>query len=355
MKKLPLVLILIFLFSKAPAIAANSSLLPNFSYEETVRQMSEGKVNFDSGGALRRIFRLLTGEISSNLSVMARLTALAVITGLIKNLGIAHRESSVEAAAFFAFYALLAGICAENFSQAAFAGKKAIDEMLFYMQVAVPAMGAMMVSSGSIVSAASLEPGILFAAQASAAIIKNISLPLIYTSLALTLVNNVFERGVLGHMGALFKKASIWIMGISLTVFSAFLSITGFASGAVDGVSIKTTKFAIGSMLPVAGSILSDAAEAVVGSAVIFKNASGAAAMLLILSVCALPLVKIGALSIIYRLTAAFCEPVCDKRFASALEEMAKTLGAVFSMVAGLGIMLIISLAVMVNAGGFGR
>ena len=68
------------------------------------------------------------------------------------------------------------------------------------------------------------------------------------------------------------------------------------------------------SFIPGIGSGASTAAQMVVGSGVLIKNGIGAAALVVILVLCAVPVVKLTVLTLMYRLAAAVIQPISDPR-----------------------------------------
>jgi stage III sporulation protein AE len=57
---------------------------------------------------------------------------------------------------------------------------------------------------------------------------------------------------ITGFLNSVFK----WSIGIVFTLFSGFLTIQGISAGKFDGVSIKATKFAMKSYIPIIGSYI---------------------------------------------------------------------------------------------------
>ena len=80
------------------------------------------------------------------------------------------------------------------------------------------------------------------------------------------------------------KSCVTWILGLITTLFSAFVTVQSIVSKGADNLAIKTTKFFIGSSIPVAGSALSDALTTVTASiGVLRASALGWCIILIIL------------------------------------------------------------------------
>lgn len=88
------------------------------------------------------------------------------------------------------------------------------------------------------------------------------------------------------------------------------MTIQGMTAATIDGVSIRTAKFAVDSFIPVVGGFLSDAVETIVGCSLLIKNAVGAFGLISLFSIIAFPALKVISLVLIYKVCAAVIEPV---------------------------------------------
>ena len=97
-----------------------------------------------------------------------------------------------------------------------------------------------------------------------------------------------------------------------LTIFVGLLSLEGTLSSSVDGLTAKTAKAAVSNFIPVVGKVLGDSIDTVLGCASILKNAVGIVGVVIIIGICVMPILKLAALTIIYHLGAALCQPIAD-------------------------------------------
>ena len=114
-------------------------------------------------------------------------------------------------------------------------------------------------------------------------------------------------------------------MGIILTIFVGIISLEGTLSSSVDGLTAKTTKAVVSSAIPVVGKILGDAVDTVLGCGIILKNAVGVVGIIVIISICIIPVLKLTILTISYYLASAICEPIADEKIVSLLSQMGET------------------------------
>ena len=95
-----------------------------------------------------------------------------------------------------------------------------------------------------------------------------------------------------------------------------------------DALAARVTKTAVSAALPVVGSILSDAASTLAAAAGTLKATIGIFGLLAVAAICLPPVLTLGVRFFVYKLTAAVCECVADKRFS----ELISNLGTAFAL-----------------------
>jgi stage III sporulation protein AE len=118
-----------------------------------------------------------------------------------------------------------------------------------------------------------------------------------------------------------------------------------------DGISIRTAKFALDKLVPIVGGMVSGTVDTMLGCAVLAKNAVGVAAILIAFSIICLPLLRIAAGMLAFRLAAAACEPIADPRLPKMLEALAEVLTYLFAAAVSLSVMFIITVGLIISTG----
>ncbi len=324
---------------------------PEYQPKSLLRRMLEGNFSFDIKKVLKDLLAALFKEVYENAGIIVKLLATVLLCAVLKNLQGNFLSESVGELAFFACYALVVSTVLVSLNLALDIGREVIEKMVGFMYATVPIMFAFLASGGSITSAGIFQPVMLMVVEITASLIKNIFIPMVYLSAILAIVDNVSEKLSISRFTRFIKQVSAWSLGIILTLFVGVVSLQGSFGAAVDGVTGKAAKFAIGTFIPVAGKYLADAADAVIGCTLLLKNAAGAAAMVGIIAMCSVPLIKIIALTVLYRLTCALIEPLSDKRITACIGEIADSLALMFGIVASVAFMFLISITAIIGAG----
>lgn len=326
-------------------------IIPDFDPEKILEDAAKGKFELNIPGIINRGLSYLFNEIYVNIHVMVKLVVLIVLCAILKNLQTSFLSESVGELAFYGCYVVVVSILIVSFNTVLNLSREIIDSMVNFMHACIPPLLTLLMSGGSITSAAVLQPLLITIVEMTAAGIKNIFIPIIFISTILSVVDNISSRIQLSRLVGFFKQLTSWAVGLLLTVFVAIVSIQGTFGATVDGVTGKTAKFMVKNFIPVVGSALSDAAEAVVGCALLIKNAVGLAMMAGVLLICIVPLLKILALILLYKLTCALAEPIAEPRITKCISDIASSFMLIFGIATAVMFMFLIMVTAVISAG----
>ena len=95
------------------------------------------------------------------------------------------------------------------------------------------------------------------------------------------------------------KSVGEFVLGLIFSLFTTFVTLEGITGSVIDGISVKSAKFAIGSYVPVLGGYLSEGFDLVLASCVLIKNALGFTGIIVMLLIIIAPIIKIAVFSIV--------------------------------------------------------
>jgi len=87
----------------------------------------------------------------------------------------------------------------------------------------------------------------------------------------------------------------------------------------------------------------------VIASTTVLKNAMGTAGVIVIILMCAIPLIKMLALMLIYKLTAGIIEPLSDKRVTTMISEAGSAVTFIFLILLTVTIMFILGITIVIS------
>lgn len=328
-----------------------SKLAPSFDPELIIKQAATGSFKPQVVPFINKMLSYLLNEVYTNLNIMVKLLVIIIFCAILKQLQSSFMQESVGEIAFYACYAVIVAIMVVSLNTTMQLGRDIIDGMVSFMHSSIPVLVTFMISSGNVASGGILQPLLVMSVEVVAGIFKNFLLPLVMLTAILSIVDNISDKVHITRLTGLFRQICGWSMGIIMTVFIGIVSLQGAMGAVVDGVASKTTKFAINTFIPVAGKYLADAADAVLGCSLLIKNGVGIAVMIGILSICLIPLLKLAAIIIIYRLTCAMVEPISEKRITDFLSDVASSMTYILGIAASVAFMFLLSVTALISAG----
>mgnify|MGYP001013611661 CR=1 FL=1 len=328
-----------------------AEILEDFNPEEIINDASEGRFEFNFKSVLNNILRYLFNELYQNIDILIKLAVLIVICALLNNLQASFFREGAGEIAFYACFILIVSVLLVSFGTAMKMGMQIIDDMVGFMYASFPVLVTLLVAGGNITSGGVFQPVLLMAVEITATIIKNVFMPLIYLSTIISIINNISDKIQLKRLADFIKQATTWALGSVLTIFIGIVSLQGSLGAVIDGVTSKAAKFAIGAFIPVVGKTLSDAADTVIGCTLLIKNAAGVVTLIGILVICAVPLIKLIAMILLYKAASALFEPISEKRITNCISEIAGSMVHIFAITVAVSIMFIISVTALISAG----
>lgn len=212
-----------------------------------------------------------------------------------------------------------------------------------YSALLLPVMASAMALSGNPVSAGGLQGLTALFAQLFMRIITKFLIPGVYLYLALAVSEAALQNTLLGEL----REFLGWLIGkalrILIYVFTAFLSITGVISGSADALAVKTTKAAVSGMIPVVGSIISDASETLLAGAATLKNTIGILGMTAVLGIAIVPFLRVGIQYLIMKVTAACSGTIALKEHTALLKNLSSAMGLLLAMTGICAMLLLVS------------
>ena len=255
-------------------------------------------------------------------------------------------------AAFFACFAMISASSVVVFSEAVGYGAGVVHGLCEFITKFEPVLMGLLLSGGAITQAAAFQPVLAGSVYILGVLVDKCILPMTYFSAVLGIVNNIGTRVEIGTLNKLLTSVSKWLLTAVLTLFSAILTLYGFGTSALNTVAAKGIKFAVGSLVPVVGSLLSDTVETVISGTNLLKNAVGTAGMITVIVMVSMPVIKVWIMMMLLKITAALCEPFSDKRITGVLLSVSEAISAVFQMVITAGVLFIISIGIILISTG---
>lgn len=222
-------------------------------------------------------------------------------------------------------------------------GAETVVELSEYGKLLLPVMTAAVAAQGGATTSAALYTGTVVFDTLLCSIVSKLIVPMIYLFLCLAAAGSAAGEDVLQKLRDFVKWLMTWCLKLVLYTFTGYMSITGVISGTVDAAAVKATKLTLSGMVPVVGSILSDASETILISAGVMKNAAGIYGLLALISVWVGPFIQIGCQYLLLKVTAAVCGVFANKNNTALIQDFSGAMGLLLAMTGTVCLLLLIS------------
>lgn len=207
--------------------------------------------NIDNRSIFKGVFNKIGINVSEILKVFINIFVIVLIHSLLKSLTDGLENESVSKLVYYTQYILIVTIIMSSFSEILKNINNTIENMTGFTGILIPILTSLMVFTGSITTSGALEPILLFIIELIAGAIKIFILPVISLISVLVIVSKISDRVQINKLSKFMKSSVIWILGIILTIFVGVISLEGSLTSAVDGITAKTAKAAVSTLIPV--------------------------------------------------------------------------------------------------------
>lgn len=322
-------------------------------YEEMIESIKNGEFEFDYKKLFGNAGKFLLKELKSNIGLAVQIILISLIMGLLDNLKSSFASDAVSGIAFYVCYIVLVTLLFASFTNIYNIARDFVAEISNFMNVLTPIIVGLTVATGSVSTSSMIYPVIGFFSQFIAGVINKFLLPVSMICFVLGVISNVSDKVSVSRVCKFLKSASMWILGIILTVFVGILSLEGTIASTVDGVTVKTAKFLFSGTVPVVGKLLGDSIDTILGSTLIIKDAVGFVGVTVLICLALVPIIKILVVVIVYAVTGAVVEPFADNRICKCLSATKEAGGIIIGMLVTIGVMFMIGTVMMLKITNF--
>ncbi len=307
----------------------------------------KGKI--DNSSLIKRFLNLFASELVTSINAIISILAIIVIHSVLKSISESLENDGISKLIYYVQYILIVTIIMTNFTQIIKMVQDTCINLVAFMNMLVPLLITLMMYTGSITTSGVLEPIILFTIHFMGNVIQNIIIPFVLIFTSLIIISKISENVQVDKLSKFLKSGIVWFLGIILTIFVGVVSLEGTMSSSVDGITAKTTKAIVSSAIPVVGKILGDAVDTVLGSGIVLKNAVGLIGVIVVIGICIMPILKLGVLTISYKLLAAASQPIADEKIVSLLDQIGDIFKILLAILSAMSFMIIIGTALVLK------
>lgn len=325
------------------------SFLNSTNFSDTIKQLALGEYFNNYNSVFDGVLNMLFGNIKNVIPLIFLIVAIAVLGSILNALKSNNINSGVNDLIHFVCYGVVVLILVGCVSTIISTTKNTINNMSSQMEIIFPIMLTLLTAVGGVSSVTIYKPVVAILTQGVSLVFSKFLLPIFILSFIFLIIGNLSNNLKLTKFNGLLNSVFKWVVGFVFTMFGAFLTIQGISAGKFDGISIKATKFAVKSYIPLIGGYISDGFDLIMYSSVIIKNAVGVAGLFLIFGLILKPIIQILVLKLGLQLISAILEPIGDGRIGNFASGCSKILVYPIVLILAVSFMYLLSVGLIMT------
>ena len=322
------------------------AIFGNSSFIDKLQNLIKG--NFDDGTSLwTALLTTFFDNLLSLLPIISIIIAVSLVGSMLQGLKPYNNGKSMSNIIHFVTYGIIVVLVLSITVRMVSLTTNTLQSMKSQMDAIFPILLTLLTAIGGTASTTVYQPAMALLTGTILNLFTYVLLPIFIFSVVFSIVSNLSNTVKLDKFTSFFNSTYKWLTGLIFTVFTAFLSIQGITAGSIDGISIRTAKYAIKSYVPILGSYISDGMGLVLLSTNLIKNAVGAAGLFLLLATILSPLIEIILFMLALKLIAGIVEPLGNKQIANFISSLSKSMVLLIALIIGTAFIYLIMLGLI--------
>jgi len=291
------------------------SLFPTWdiSFRELILEVMKGNGAEVITGQVKEIFYLLTSELDAVRFVCVTLLLIGIISTVFMNFSGIFPNQQIGDLGFKFTYLItiifLIKVNAEVFTVA----KTGLDSCISFLQVFLPCYFIVVGTAGGSATAFGFYQVFLIGVYMVEQVLVTLILPMISCYMLLCIMNGILEEERLSMFIRIVKNGVRTFLKILLTLAAGSGLFQSAITPVIDTVKMNAVKKTV-EIIPGIGELADGSVQVLLGMSVLLKNALGIGFVVLLLFICAIPILKVFLFMIVIKGTAALMGLSADRR-----------------------------------------
>lgn len=290
------------------------------------------------------IMSLLFENVIDFLPMAFTILAIGILSSLIANFKSSNNSQEIIHFVCFSVLVLILFVVLKDILSLT---SNTINFLLKQMQIIFPILITLLSTIGSFSSISVFNPLIAVLTTIVSVVFEKVLYPIFIVVFLFTIINSLTDTLKLEKLTKFLTSSFKWIIGIVFTLFTAFLSIQGISAGKFDGVSIKATKFAVKSYIPMIGGYISDGMDFLVLGSVLIKNSIGLVGVFIVFATIISPVLSIVIIKLILQFCSGILEMTGNNKMSNFLSNCCNVILLPVVIILGIAFMYVITICLI--------
>lgn len=313
--------------------------------EDFLTQVIDGNLPLNFSTIMGFVNQYIKENIKNVIGFIITIIAICFLSALFTNLQSPKMANGMGGTVSAVFLIVLVLLISYRVIDSITGVVKSINSVGNVLNSAFPIIFALMATLGATKSSAIFKPTVVVFTSVILKIFSTVIVSLIVAYFICVCLGNLTPNFKLEKIKKFIVSLIKTIIGVVFTVFMAYLSLQGITSATADGISIKTTKYAIKNYVPVVGGYFADGFEIFKAGSLLIKNSVGVVSLLIIFFSCLGLVVNLIVMNLCLKLASGVSEPFSSggvNNFISGVSEVFKYLLATVLVVFMMAFIIII-------------
>ena len=297
--------------------------MEGLSFWGLMKELMKGNLKGILGQTGMGLKNALFSQVDRGGQMLFQVAAIGLIGAVFTNVSSVFKGGQISDTGFFVTYLLLFTCLAASFSASLQVAAQVMEQILEFMKLLMPAYYMAVAFSGGSMSALALYECMLGAVTGVQWLCSTVLLSMVRIYVLMVLGSHVAKEALLSKLTELLEQAVVWSLRTLTGLVVGFHLIQAMILPYADAAGQAGMKRLM-EMIPGLGQGAGAMAQMVLGSGVLIKNTMGAAAVVVLAVISAVPVMKLTVLMVMYQCVAAVMQPVCDKRVVSCVAGVSK-------------------------------
>lgn len=291
---------------------------------EIIEYLVHGNLDVDYGGFLSELFSIIFKNVISLIPAFAEVTAVALLSAIVSSAEGNLIGKSTSKIVHLACYSLIILLIASMLTGIVTDCISCINGVRKQIEIITPILATLTVLTGGTSMAAIYQPSAIFLSGGAVEIISGFIFPATIAVIVLNFMSKLNPQMSFSGVTAFMKSLMKWVIGITVTIFSIFITMQSTASSLFDGIIFKATKYVVGNTVPIVGNFLSSGFDMLSAAGMLIKSSVGICGLILLLFELIEPIIVLTAFSLILKFVGAVVQPIGENTLYGLLSDLSK-------------------------------
>ncbi len=292
--------------------------------KEVIEYLISGNLGSDYTGYLNELFSVIFKGVINLIPAFATVAGIALLSAVISSAEGNILGKSTAKIIHLACYSLIVLLLSSMLAGIITDCSECIGSIKRQIEIITPILATLTVLTGGTGSAAIYQPSAIFLSGGAVEIVSGFIFPSTITVVVFGFLSKFNPQMSFSGVTSLLKGTMKWVIGITVTVFSIFITVQSSAASLFDGIIFKATKYAVSNSVPIVGNFLSSGFDMLTAAGLLIKSSVGVCGIIILLLEIIQPVIMLTCFSIIIKIVGAIVQPIGENTLYGLLSDFSK-------------------------------